>query len=220
MKITWFKAFKWFSVIMFILCVICGSGLIIWAGIAPDIHEEIEVEKGSQMAVIGLLFLFISLAIINNMRVFTLQRRLKYLTLSEKSRITREMNELTSLDYDKIKAQLQAGDWDKIEIVTGERGKGMSTLAIQPERRTMLERLKGQVINSLRWYDQNSPQFVMVVNIILAPASLFLGLVLFGSDMAILATLFITSSCVLFIVLGAAMMMYAHGGNDHDKPDS
>lgn len=86
MKITWFKAFKWFSVIMFILCVICGSGLIIWAGVAPDIHEKVEVEKGSQMAVIGLLFLLISLAISSNIRVFTLQSQLKYLTLREKPR--------------------------------------------------------------------------------------------------------------------------------------
>lgn len=73
----WLKAFKWFSIIMFLLSLGTGILLIIYAGIAPDTHEKVEVERGGMMAIMGLLFLFISMAISTNMRVWTLKRQLK-----------------------------------------------------------------------------------------------------------------------------------------------
>lgn len=77
MNINWFKIFQWSSVIMFVLCVVCGAGLILYAGVALDTHEKIEVEKGTQRAVIGLLFLFISIVILNNIRIFNLKKKLR-----------------------------------------------------------------------------------------------------------------------------------------------
>ena len=124
------------------------------------------------------------------------------------------MNELNSLDCDEEKARLLFGDWDKIEIVTGERGKGMSTLAIQIERRTMLERLKAQLARGLRWHDQNRSLVHMILYAIIGPCYLLVGLVNFRDGFEIPATVFITISCMMFILLGAAMERYAHGGKE------
>ena len=129
------------------------------------------------------------------------------------------MNELTSLDREKIKAQLQAEDW-KIVMVTGERGNGMSTLNIHIERRTMRERLKAQLARGHRWHHQNRTLVHMILYAIIGPCYLLVGLVNFRDGFEIPATVFITISCMVFIFLGSAMARYAHGGNDHDKPDS
>jgi len=131
------------------------------------------------------------------------------------------MNELNSLDCDEEKARLLSGDWDKIKIVTGERGKGMSTLAIQIERRTVREQSKDLLARYHRWYVQNNSLIYMILYAILGPCYLFMGLVIFkDGTLEILATILITGSCMMFIGLGAAMERYAHGGNDYDKPDS
>jgi len=131
------------------------------------------------------------------------------------------VNELNSLDCDGEKARLLSGDWDKIEIVTGERGKGMSALAIQIERRTVREQPKDLLARYHRWCVQNNSLIHMILYAILGPCYLFMGLVIFkDGTLEILATILITGSCVMFIGLGAAMERYAHGGNDHDKPDS
>jgi len=121
------------------------------------------------------------------------------------------MNELTSLDYDKIKAGLEQ-EWDNIEFVTGERGKGMSTLAIHINRRTVWERLKDQLAKGLRWYDQHRLPIFGTIYAILGPFYLFIGLLNFREGFVVAAAIFITLSCMMYIVLGAAMMKYAHGG--------
>ena len=122
------------------------------------------------------------------------------------------MNELTSLDYDKIKAGLEQ-EWDNIEFVTGERGKGMSTLAIEirNEQKTRMERIKEQLNRGLRWYWLHVKALYMVLYVFLAPMYLLVGLLMFARNNTMLvATVFITLSCMMFIVLGAAMARYAN----------
>ena len=105
---------------------------------------------------------------------------------------------------------------DEIKFVTGERGKGMSTvtLVVRNERRTRLERVKEQLIAGLRWYHRNWAKAYILQYMTLAPLLLLVGLAFFVAEMAGLSAIFITLSCMHFILLGASMRAYRYGGKE------
>jgi len=70
---------------------------------------------------------------------------------------------------------------------------------------------KNWVYRFSEWYRENRALFHLGLYTFLAPMYLLVGLVMFARNDTIPAAIFITLSCLLFIIQGAAMARYLHG---------